>query len=192
MGVGGPDQIEHDLDNIFAMFDPAKFLLTGQRGGIGGENIKDGSIGPDHITAVPGDKVEGRVPKANEAISAETADTAGTAESANEAAYAEQSGVAISAQSLNGGNWVVAAEGSVTQSHSQSIPHVPLDSGAGYLVSLWVASSYKQVVYESLRYEIAFSASGSASLVLHPLSLDDEEPADYITVGYRVLAWKEG
>jgi len=43
-GAAGPDQIEHDLDNLFAMFDPAATLKDGSVGGIGGENMKAGSL----------------------------------------------------------------------------------------------------------------------------------------------------
>lgn len=45
-GSAGPDQIEHDLDNLFAMFDPGAALKDGSAGGIGAENVKDEAL-PD-------------------------------------------------------------------------------------------------------------------------------------------------
>lgn len=45
-GAAGPDQIEYDLDNLFAMFDPAATLKDGSAGGIGAENTKNDSL-PD-------------------------------------------------------------------------------------------------------------------------------------------------
>lgn len=44
-GSAGPDQIEHDLDNLFAMLDPGATLRDGVTpGGIGNENMKDDSL----------------------------------------------------------------------------------------------------------------------------------------------------
>jgi hypothetical protein len=40
VGVGGPDQIEFDLDNLMAALDPAKTFKDGSAGGIGWENTK--------------------------------------------------------------------------------------------------------------------------------------------------------
>jgi len=40
-GTAGPNQIEWDLDNIFAMFNPAAMTRDGQPGGIGHENLRD-------------------------------------------------------------------------------------------------------------------------------------------------------
>src|SRR5690606_24312658 len=40
-GTAGPNQIEWDLDNIFAMFNPAALTRDGQPGGIGPENLRD-------------------------------------------------------------------------------------------------------------------------------------------------------
>ena len=43
VGVAGPNQIEWDLDNLFAMFNPAAMTRDGQPGGISAENIRDGA-----------------------------------------------------------------------------------------------------------------------------------------------------
>ena len=45
-GTAGPDQIEYDFDNLFAMLDPSKTLRDGSPGGIGSENMQTMSI--DH------------------------------------------------------------------------------------------------------------------------------------------------
>lgn len=42
-GTAGPNQIEWDLDNLFAMFNPAALTRDGQPGGISAENIRDGA-----------------------------------------------------------------------------------------------------------------------------------------------------
>ena len=44
VGTAGPDQIEYDLDNLFAALDPNKTYRDGQPGGIGTENIRDSAI----------------------------------------------------------------------------------------------------------------------------------------------------
>jgi hypothetical protein len=44
IGSAGPDQIEYDLDNLFAALDPNKTYRDGQPGGIGTENIRDGAV----------------------------------------------------------------------------------------------------------------------------------------------------
>lgn len=49
VGSAGPDQIEYDLDNLFAMFNPMALLRDGTPGGIAGENIRSDSITDDHI-----------------------------------------------------------------------------------------------------------------------------------------------
>ena len=46
IGTAGPDQIEYDFDNLFAMLDPQKTLRDGSQGGIGVENMQDMRI--DH------------------------------------------------------------------------------------------------------------------------------------------------
>ena len=46
IGTAGPDQIEYDFDNLFAMLDPSKTLRDGSPGGIGSENMQTMSI--DH------------------------------------------------------------------------------------------------------------------------------------------------
>jgi len=44
-GAAGPDQIEYDLDNLFAMLDPLGTLRDGTTpGGIGEENFQDSSV----------------------------------------------------------------------------------------------------------------------------------------------------
>ncbi|MGD9644024.1 MAG: hypothetical protein AB7V08_15000, partial [Elusimicrobiales bacterium] len=45
----GPDQIEYDLDNAFAMFDPAATLRDGSPGGISTENLRSGAVTDDII-----------------------------------------------------------------------------------------------------------------------------------------------
>ena len=49
VGTAGPDQIEYDLDNLFAMFDPQALLHDGSPGGISGENIRSDSITDQHL-----------------------------------------------------------------------------------------------------------------------------------------------
>ncbi len=49
VGAAGPDQIEYDLDNAFAMFDPAATLRDGSPGGINTENIRSGAVTDDII-----------------------------------------------------------------------------------------------------------------------------------------------
>jgi len=49
VGAAGPDQIEYDLDNAFAMFDPAATLRDGSAGGINTENIRGGAVTDDII-----------------------------------------------------------------------------------------------------------------------------------------------
>src|SRR5690606_29374895 len=47
-GAAGPDAIEYDLDNAFAMFNPMATLRTGEPGGIDAEeNIRDVRLIPD-------------------------------------------------------------------------------------------------------------------------------------------------
>jgi len=46
IGTAGPDQMEYDFDNLFAMLDPQKTLRDGSQGGIGVENMQDMRI--DH------------------------------------------------------------------------------------------------------------------------------------------------
>jgi hypothetical protein len=43
-GTAGPDQIEYDLDNLFAALDPADTFKDGTSGGINTENIRDNAI----------------------------------------------------------------------------------------------------------------------------------------------------
>lgn len=46
IGTAGPDQMEYDFDNLFAMLDPSKTLKDGSPGGIGAENMQNMTI--DH------------------------------------------------------------------------------------------------------------------------------------------------
>jgi hypothetical protein len=46
IGTAGPDQMEYDFDNLFAMLDPQKTLRDGSQGGIGVENMQNMRI--DH------------------------------------------------------------------------------------------------------------------------------------------------
>ena len=45
-GTAGPDQMEYDFVNLFAMLDPSKTLKDGSPGGIGAENMQNMTI--DH------------------------------------------------------------------------------------------------------------------------------------------------
>lgn len=49
IGIAGPDQIEHDLDNLAATLDPTDQLRDGTPGGLGEENLKAGSIGDNSL-----------------------------------------------------------------------------------------------------------------------------------------------
>jgi hypothetical protein len=49
-GVGGPDQIEHDIDNLCAALDPAKTFSDSSPGGIGWENCKSEVANHKHDT----------------------------------------------------------------------------------------------------------------------------------------------
>lgn len=40
VGTAGPDQIEYDFDNLFAMLNPGATLKNGSPGGVGSENMK--------------------------------------------------------------------------------------------------------------------------------------------------------
>lgn len=42
-GTSGPDQIEYDLDNLFAALDPNSLFKDGSQGGIGPENLRSGA-----------------------------------------------------------------------------------------------------------------------------------------------------
>ena len=55
-GTAGPDQIEYDLDNLFAMLDPNKTLKDGSQGGIGAENMQNMNI--DHSQSPTSDTGE--------------------------------------------------------------------------------------------------------------------------------------
>ena len=57
-GAAGPDQIEHDLDNLFAMFDPGAALKDGSPGGIGGDNVKDGSLSDGKLADITIDQTQ--------------------------------------------------------------------------------------------------------------------------------------
>lgn len=48
-GTAGPDQIEYDLDNVFAALDPTETFKDGTQGGIGSDNLKNDAVSDEKI-----------------------------------------------------------------------------------------------------------------------------------------------
>ena len=49
IGIAGPDQIEHDIDELCKKFDPLSTMSDGVPGGISGDNIQEDAIKAAHL-----------------------------------------------------------------------------------------------------------------------------------------------